>query len=132
MALLLLACWPPETTEQPADAVLFQMCLVTCSFSSWTPLCRKKWRASHALQHCLFRRLLLLELLLCLAFIVPAALTGKPGLAAFRKRGGAAGGGAGRRRPGMRGYGRGSSSESSSGASDEEEEEEEKSEDDAV
>jgi len=57
-----------------------------------------------------------------------AALTGKPGLAAFRKRGGA---GAGKRQMGMRAFGGGSSSDSSGGASDEDEEEE-KSEDDAV
>eukprot|EP00967_Tisochrysis_lutea_P087365 scaffold123539_cov16-Tisochrysis_lutea.AAC.1 len=60
-----------------------------------------------------------------------AALTGKPGLAAFRKRGGAVGMGAGRRRMGLRAFGGGSSSESSGGASDDDEEGE-KSEDDAV
>jgi hypothetical protein len=60
-----------------------------------------------------------------------AALTGKPGLAAFRKRGGAAGAGAGRRRMGLRAFGGGSSSESS-GGSDDNDEEAEKSEDDAV
>mmetsp|Transcript_2454 Transcript_2454/g.5611 ORF Transcript_2454/g.5611 Transcript_2454/m.5611 type:complete len:1394 (-) Transcript_2454:333-4514(-) len=59
-----------------------------------------------------------------------AALTGKPGLAAFRKRGGAVGMGAGRRRMGLRAFGGGSSSESSGGASDDDEEGE-KSEDDA-